>query len=518
VVPPNSNTVIKPRLLTVTRPQEHTDWSDFLCLGALSLACALKANPDLVPIYIDGTIIDFNEILSYISDNSGRILAVCVGVLTDNYEAGIMIARHAKAVDNRIWTVIGNDHFTALPAECMHYAGCFDFGFTGNEIIAPFTQLIGDLYTGVSVKPGAYPSLVTRIGNSVNVAPSRPEPVFARYSYALIDDAFSHTPIYSSQFHHRIASRVQELLGKRVTAGVPIDLGRGCVKFARNDACSFCSIQYGGMWRNQLTPEAAWRAVAMAWEAGYDYLYITADELPLTFASLLAGMNSAKPQWWRSLRIDERPMLVGYARADGIADERRTQLLVDLGIRQVMIGMDAGSAISLAAMNKPLGGGHRDIRSEADKLYQQNWRAIRVARDHGLLIKAGFVIGHIGMTPELLTENVERIEALICEGSDVLSAVDVEVLSPQPGSYDFTYLTNPMAAAAAAKRLGLTIADLHELEHVADNWRERDVILPELAMRDFARAFMPKVRFDVLAAARSRIRDFARNAGIVVGE
>lgn len=518
VVPPNSNTVLDDHLLTVTRPQEHSDWSDFLCLGALSLVCALRANPALRPIYVDGTIIDLGEILSYISDNSERVLAVCVGVLTANYEAGVLIARHAKAVDPRIWTVVGNDHFTALPAECMRYADVLDYGFVGNEVVGPFTELVGRLHAGVPVTPGAVPSLVTRTGGSVDVAPPRPEPVFSRYGYEFIDDGFSHTATYTRQFRKRIAPRVEELLGKRVSAGVPVDLGRGCVKFAADDACTFCSIQYGGLWRNQLTPETAWQAVAAAWGAGYDYLYITADELPITFSSLLWGMNSAKPPWWQSLPVDDRPMMVGYARADGVADPRRTQLLVDLGVRQVMIGMDAGSALSLAAMNKPLGGRRRDRMVEAEKLYQLNWKALEVARDHGLLIRAGFVVGHLGMSPELLAENVERIKALISEGRDVISAIDVEVLSPQPGSYDFTYLTSPAAAMAAADRLGLAIADVDELERVAGNWRGRDVVLPELAMRDYARALMPGVAFDALAEARSSIRQFAKSAGVVIGE
>jgi hypothetical protein len=303
-----------------------------------------------------------------------------------------------------------------------------------------------------------------------------------------------------------------------VTAGVPVDLGRGCVKFASDDACSFCSIQFGNVWRNQLTPDKAWEAVGTAWKSGYDYLYVTADELPLTFATLLTAMNDTKPPWWESLSEDDQPMLVGYARADGIADPRRTQTLTSLGVRQVMIGMDAGAAISLAALNKPLGGRRRNVLAEAEKLYLLNSKAIQVARDHGMLIRAGFVVGHIGMTAELLQQNLDRILALISEGRDVFSAVDVEVLSPQPGALDFTYLTSPDVAKAAAGRLGLLVADDDVLAAVAGIWRGRDVIQPELAMRDYAKALMPGVAFEELAAARSSIRAFAKQSGIVIGE
>jgi hypothetical protein len=135
-----------------------------------------------------------------------------------------------------------------------------------------------------------------------------------------------------------------------------------------------------------------------------------------------------------------------------------------------------------------------------------------------MLIRAGFVVGHIGMTPKLLDENLERILALIDQGKDVISAVDVEVLSPQPGALDFTYLTTPAAAGEAAEQLGLQLADRDELERVAANWRQTDVVVPELAMRDYAKAFMPEISFDELAAARAAIRGHAKRCGVVVGE
>ena len=519
VVPPNSNTVIDGRLLTVTKPSEHSDWSDFLCLGALSLASALKAVPTVRPVYIDGTIINLSEVLRYISDNHSRILAVCAGVLTANYEAGVMILDHAKAVDAGITTIVGSDHFTALPSECMRYGKSIDYGFFGNEIIASFTSLIADLAGGVLVRSERYAGLVSRSdGRVVFTPPAATEPVFSHYEYGLIDVAFLHSAKYTEQFAHRIAPRVKELLGRTVRAGVPVELGRGCIKFAKNDACSFCSIQYGSLWKNQLTPEAAWATISSAWDHGYDYMYVTADELPLTFGALLSAMTDSPPAWWQALAADERPVLVGYARADGIADGRRTEVMVDLGIRQVMIGMDAGAAVSLAAMNKPLHGGRKDLMRQAEVLYEQNSRAIQVARDNGMMIRAGFVVGHIGMTESLLEENLERIFSLISTGRDAFSAVDVEVLSPQPGSFDFTYLTDPDAAESAAARVGLTIADRATRDRVAANWADRDVIPPELAMRDFATALMPELDFDQLAQARSSIRQYAKASGITIGE
>ncbi|MBB2910613.1 radical SAM superfamily enzyme YgiQ (UPF0313 family) [Streptosporangium becharense] len=520
IVPPNSNTVITGRLLTVTRPEEHSDWSDFLCLGALSLVSALKENAALKPLYVDGTVVALDDVLRYITDNAGRILAVCLGVLTANYEAGLLIARHAKDADPRITTVVGNDHFSALPRTCMDAAPCLDYGFVGNEVVGPFTRLIAALRERAEVDPAAYPGLVHRDGGGVRVTAPYREPVFANYDYTLVDHGFPQTPLYTKHFQTRIAPRIRELLGRSVTAGVPVEIGRGCVKFAGDDACSFCSIQPGHLWRNQLSPAQAWSALEAAWTSGHDYLYLTADELPLTFATLLSGMSRDVPGWWSALSPEERPVLVGYGRADGIADARRTALLTSLGVRQIMIGMDAGTPLSLAAMNKPVGGRRRDVLAEAERLYRLNSDAITVARDHGLLIRAGFVVGHLGMTKELLAENVERILALITEGgrSGVFSAVDVEVLSPQPGARDYTYLTSPAAARQAADRLGLSVADDRTLTEVARTWLRRDVVSPEDAMRDYTRALMPDLTFDDLAGARAAIRAHAKRCGVVIGE
>jgi radical SAM superfamily enzyme YgiQ (UPF0313 family) len=517
IVPPNANTVIPDSTLTVTRPEDLSDWSAFLSLGALSLVSALAANPQIQPRYIDGGVVALDEILTYITERSAWILAVSVSVVTANYEAGLLLLRHAKDADVRIVTVIGGHHFTALPRSCVDSARYIDFGFVGNDVVGPFTALIRDLRLGRTIDPASYPGVVARHEGTVVVAPERSEPVFEHYDYGLADQLFQHNAVYEKNFRERVAPRVWQLIGRRVVSGVPVDIGRGCVKFANDDACSFCSIQPGARWRKQIAPESAWRVIERAWRNGYDYLYLTPDELALTFYPLLSAMRARPPEWWRRLGEDDRPVLVGYARADGICNDRRVGLLAGLGVRQLMVGMDAGSALSLAALNKPRRSGSMDLLQRAEQLYEQNWQAIRVARQHDMMIRAGFVVGHIGITQALLQENVERIKALLGAGKDVISAVDVEILLPEPGSRDYGYLTEPGRAAAAAGELGLAI-DPVQLERVARKWRGRDVVPPELAMRDYIAALMPEVSFDLLAEARAEIRKVAKDSGIAIGE
>src|SRR6266566_1575789 len=106
--------------------------------------------------------------------------------------------------------------------------------------------------------------------------------------------------------------------------------------------------------------------------------------------------------------------MVGYARADGLSDERRAETMRALGVRQLMVGLDAGTAVSLRAMKKPLAAG-RDANSvfSAEKMFDHNVRALQAAKNTGLLVKVGFVIGHLGMTADLLRENVESMTALL---------------------------------------------------------------------------------------------------------
>jgi anaerobic magnesium-protoporphyrin IX monomethyl ester cyclase len=521
VNPPNSTQVLDDVSCTVTRPEDLTDWANVPSLGVLALASALTDVPGVTPVYLDGTVAPWPEILRFVEDHADELLAVCVSMLTASYDAGLDLLRHVKAVRPTIRTVVGNDHVTALPRQCLtHRRDCVDFGFKGNEVIGPFRRLIADLHRGTLRSPTAYPGLVAWSADGLVEVPQQPEPVFTDYDYRLLDAEYPHTERYRANFLGRIAPRLRELLGVPVQNGVPMELARGCIKFSRHDACTFCSIQYGGMWRNSV-PDAgrAWRVVEDAVRAGYDYLSLTADELPMTFGSLLREMADRAPAWWRTLPVDQRPVFAGYARADGLSNPRHAATLRELGIRYLMVGLDAGSPTSLAALNKPLAparGG--DPAYRAERMFRHNVEALERARDEGIHLKAGFVLGHLGMDRRLLAENVESICALVDAGKGAIASSDIEVLSPEPGSLDFRYLTEPDLAGAAARRLGLTVADDDVRAEVAEQHRDLDSVDREQSMADYVRALMPELTLDDLAAARDRLREHCKSTGVLVGE
>jgi anaerobic magnesium-protoporphyrin IX monomethyl ester cyclase len=519
VSPPNSNTVIDGLSCTVTKPEEHTDWSDFPNLGILTLASALRDIPNVEPVYLDGTVMPWQDVLGYVQENAGQILAICISALTATYEAGLHLCRAAKRINNKIVTIFGNDHVTALPRECLSsQTGVIDYAFIGNEIVGSFVDFVAALAAGRNTS-GEYAGLIAYQNGQLFRQPQRSEPIHTNLDYSLIDHRFEHTRLYQRNFTKRICPTFHRFTGRRVRAGVPMEIGRGCIKFARNDACSFCSIQYGGLWRNSVPDgETAWSVIQAAHDAGYDYLYLTADELPLTFGRLMREMLAAPPGWWSALSEEERPVMVGYARADGLSDERHAATLRALGIRQLMVGLDAGTPVSLHAMNKPLVP-VRDTKSvfRAEKMFDHNVRAMKSAENVGLLLKVGFVIGHLGMDRKLLYENVESMKALLDSGVKSIASLDVEVLSPEPGSLDFQLLLNPAMASSRAQALGLQVPDREEHERRARKWRGKDLIDREEAMADYVESVMPGLTLDDLAQARADVRAYGRRIGVTIG-
>src|SRR5215472_6460382 len=184
VNPPNTSQVPGEASAVLTRPEDLTDWANVPSLGVLALASALRDIPEITPVYLDGTIIPWADLLQFISDNADEVLAVCASMLTASYEAGLALFRHAKAARPSIWTIAGNDHISALPGACLErQRDCIDFGFAGNEVVGPFRSLIADLHRGTLQPPSRYPGLITWTRDGLAQVPQRPEPVFTDVDY-----------------------------------------------------------------------------------------------------------------------------------------------------------------------------------------------------------------------------------------------------------------------------------------------------------------------------------------------
>jgi anaerobic magnesium-protoporphyrin IX monomethyl ester cyclase len=517
--PPNSST-LDGRTTTVGNPAEHSDWSNYPAAGILSLASSLRGLSNIQPVYLDGVVCPIDQIYDFIASNRNDIAAIGVSALTDTYEAGLKIFEYSRNLSTKIVHIIGNDHFTALPVQCMNnQSHLIDYGFNGNEIIGSFRHFIDRLVNGFGITDDLFPGMVRRQLKTKNITSRQQttEPIFTQMDYSLIDEMYSHTPKYDRRFNASLPDRMKHWFGRQVSRGIPIEIARGCIKFQNDNACSFCSIQYGGLWKNSVPDaEAAWHSVYQAHKSGYDYFYITADELAITFRELLLSMRENMPDWLLRLPLEQRPILTGYARSDGLILGQNADLLHDLGFRLIMVGVDAGPKISLKAVNKHLA--KKQERNSLDRLYEANLKAFDLASKAGLRLRIGFVAGHVGMTKELLEENVKYFCSLIDNNPKAVAVADIEILSPEPGSKEYHYLTNPTLASQIAHELNLSISNLNIRSEIAEKWRERDIINREELINDYVKAFMPDISAADLIAARIKMRNHCRDNGILVGE
>jgi radical SAM superfamily enzyme YgiQ (UPF0313 family) len=477
-------------------------------LGILTLASAVKQVDNIQPVYLDGTVCPFSVILDFISSHKHDIIAICLSALTSNYIAGLRIFEHARKENPRIVHIVGNDHFTALSTLCMqNQPDLIDCGIVGDAVVGGLGAIIAQIEREGCCKPVSVPGLVFREGTQVVHIPQKPEPLFTNIDYDLIDQVFDHSAHYAKSDEKVHQSRTKARVVSNAPRSLNVEVARGCIKFKDDDACSFCSIQHGGMWKNEVRNGVeAWEIIRCAYQAGYQDLYFTADELPLTFPKLLLDMKANLPAWFTNLPLQDRPILEGYARADGLAVEKNARLLYDLGFRFIWVGVEAGSIQSLKALNKPL---RENSAVHLSRLYQANRQALRQAHTIGLKVEVGYVLGHLGMTRELLSETVELFRSLVIEHHETIACVDVNVLIPEPGSTDYACLLDPNLAEKKAVELGLEIASRPVRQEIAETWKRQDEMLFDIA-NDYVRAFMPDLTMADLVQAQNQIAQICR--------
>jgi radical SAM superfamily enzyme YgiQ (UPF0313 family) len=222
-------------------------------------------------------------------------------------------------------------------------------------------------------------------------------------------------------------------------------------------------------------------------------------------------MKAARPHWFTDLPPQDRPIFEGYARADGLAIEKNARLLYDLGFRFIFVGVEASPIKSLEVLNKSLRG---DSVVHLNRLYEANRQALRQARNVGLKMELGYVLGHLGMSPKLLSETVELLCSLVIEHRDTINWVDINLLVPAPGSNDYACLLDPNLAEKRATALGLAIAPRKIREEIAETWKMQDELSYDATVNDYIRAFMPELTRTDLVEAQNQMEQICHAAGI----
>ncbi|HEV2638162.1 MAG TPA: cobalamin B12-binding domain-containing protein [Actinocrinis sp.] len=491
-------------------------------LGLLTLMTAVEQrlqSADFRLGYFDGTVHGNLALEQFIDENAGSIAAVCFSALTANYGASLALAERAKRLNPTVITIFGNDHFSALYKQVMRNRACVDYGFYGNDVVEGFGAFVTDCLLGSIDDLSTYAGLVYRQpSGEITANPENPAEYgeLSAPNYALIDSLMPHRKHYlEGQQKTYFFMRSRELRSQVV------DIGRGCIKFAGPrlegiplNACDFCGIIPGVKEISSPDAAKAWAILHNAYEHGYNYFYVIADELPLTLWPMLRDMAADIPSWFSSLSSDERPKMFGYARAEAfaIAPDRIKVLIEDLGFDHFFIGFDGLTEISLLVMNKqPVGG-----RGRAENPMEHNLRAFDDMVTRGGMITAGLVLTHLGITPALLEENYNALARIVNSHPKTFAALDFGPLCPIPGSQSFRYLTHPEYAEARAEKFGLRV-NRDYLESRKEYYREADDFDMNELIEDFTIGCCPDITPKQVDDHIARITELADRYEIVVG-
>ncbi|MEO8304445.1 MAG: hypothetical protein ABI724_10020 [Betaproteobacteria bacterium] len=503
---------------TTAAPHKAFEPNIYPNLGLLTLATSLqralhRRNVPGRVLYYDGALLGDVFIHDYIAQNADCLSIVGYSAYTLNYGACLALAHHAKACNPRIVNVIGNDHFSALYQEIMkRRQGVFDYGFYGNDVVEGFTDFVVDLLTGTFAEPPSYPGLVFRDSRSATGVTRFPEnpAEFERLpppDYALLDSLVPHSQRYLAEQQAFYPYMRED--GLRTTV---IDIARGCVKFTGKrsesgvplNACDFCAIIPGSKAITAQNAERAWQIIRNAFEHGYNYLFVTADELPTTFWPLLRDMADRMPDWYLDLLPEDRPRMMCYARADAFRERLKDRIDVvmnTLRFDHFFVGLDGFSSASLRAINK----GINRVANDTDDLLHHNLVACREISRRGGRLSAGAVITHIGITPEMLETNYRTLGQVIRQYPNLFMELDFELLGPLPGSLAYDYLRRPGMARARADALGLNVDDRY-LETLHRKYADEDELVPQDMLSDFILGCCPDITVEMAYDYLRKIR------------
>ena len=459
-------------------------------LGCLMLCSGASKIEGIRVVYLDGMAIGFDAITDFITRHKDEILLVGISIIVSTYIGGMEIARHTKRQSKDIRVVIGNDYASIRTDMILRkQKGVVDDVIFGNDSVGPFQRKIAETMGGTMALP------------------EENEGIYTDIDYSHIDRYLPHREVYDSTLADGTKEMMQKQTGVWVNSRIPVEIARGCIKFKDDYACSFCSILPGTRWKDEVSAVEAWAVMERAYENGYNYMYLTADEVPITFAKLTREMAEIKPEWAKNITM------TGYGRCDGLANIEVAQRMFDLGFRSFMMGLEAGVAKSLQALRKPLS---TNLEKGSEDNLQRNIQTLENCAKIGLDIRMGYVLGHLGETPDLLHRNCEMFKEIITTHGMAIESLYVETLQPEPGAVDFQYLIDPNLAEAHANALGLEIASREVREKIAEKWREMDEIVTDEAVHDYHTAFMPNISFDELQVARRDLYRAAHQAGIGV--
>jgi anaerobic magnesium-protoporphyrin IX monomethyl ester cyclase len=491
------------------------DQSSFPNLGLLELASCIVAQAQKVKLnvhiaYYDGSVFGNDRLRTFLRLHHQRVAVVGFSCFTQNFESCLEFAKSIRLLDPDIKICLGNDHFSVLSEEILsQHHDCIDFGFRGNDVVESFASLAIDQLRGFQLHLETYPGLVWRRGPRVVCNSEEPVSMDNRVpiDYSLMDTLIEDT---SDRY---VARQGAQTLFMRQCGyrGTSVNIARGCLKYRKrglddwahpSNTCDFCSLFAGQPAVSSMSPPRAWEAIRNAFEQGYNYLYITADEFPLTFWPLIRAMVETRPPWYTDLPETMRPKLFVDIRGDAFANGRTSRLETlhaGLNVDHVFMGIDAFTLESVLATNKYFSTSPEHYLAACKEACD----AITVC---GMRLTVGSVINHMGTTKTILDKSLNEIANFLQRYSSSLVQFDFAILIPMPGSLAFDCLVMPDIATQRARELGVDI-DHDYLRVTSNKYRKQTVFNDEELRRDFVKACSPHVTYELLIEHMKKLRD-----------
>lgn len=212
-------------------------------------------------------------------------------------------------------------------------------------------------------------------------------------------------------------SRSRKLHKPQIVKQATIDIAKGCRGGLERKPCLFCSI-CDVRKMETVKPEAAVElAVEMA-KMGYNFLYITADDLT-SFAPRPTGniaidldksyLGKLAHLWettefekeGKKVKLNGEVELYAYAQAHNIARlPELIPIMKKMNIIRLNIGFESGSDAILLGMGKTA-------------TVKENLDTVKLLKEEGIQLHTSFVLGSIGETKETLRDTLSHTKEII---------------------------------------------------------------------------------------------------------
>lgn len=404
-------------------------------LGLMSMATYARQENHSLAISVLNEEIE-NDRLK-INSVDAQVIGISAGLL--NYERAISLAEQFKERGSTI--IFGGPYSSVIPKNILRNRKCVDYVVVG-EGEEPFYKLMSG-FPPESIEGVAY-----RKGSDIHI----PLPYVGNInSRPVIDRSLVNLQDYFVNWRNIFPNN-------KFRTPTTIYSQGGCTWRNQQRGCVFCA-RTDLHWRGR-EPTTVWSEIMeLNNQYGVDYIRDLSDSFPQNIRWLKKFVETKPDNLNLPLRI--------WARSDQI-NEKTIEYLLKLNVHDVFLGTESGDREMLQSIHKGI-------------TPNDNVKAVKLLKDHGIKTFVSFVLGLPGETEKSLDNTVRHVEHLLNVGE--IETLVSQILKPIPGSRAFSMLT----------------------EKTGNKYSDRDLFDVEELRADWVRHFC-NVDYDYLVAINQKIQ------------